>query len=103
VMVPRGRSNNSKGVRNNSKGGHGVGRWSERPGRTHRVQQADAIRYDNHILGCKILHRQTKWVKFHRAPIVSGKTMNRKETLNHVRSKQNIVKVKWSGKNRVTY
>jgi hypothetical protein len=29
--------------------------------------------------------------------------MNRDETLNHVRSKQNIVKVKWSGKNRVTY
>jgi hypothetical protein len=35
-----------------------------------------------------------KWVKFHRAPIVNGKTTNKKETLNHVRSKQNIVKVK---------
>jgi hypothetical protein len=29
--------------------------------------------------------------------------MNREETLNHVRSKQNIVKVKGLGKNRVTY
>jgi hypothetical protein len=29
--------------------------------------------------------------------------MNRDKTLNHVRSKQNIVKVKGSGKNRVTY
>jgi hypothetical protein len=29
--------------------------------------------------------------------------MNREETLNHVRSKQNIVKVKGFGKNRVTY
>jgi hypothetical protein len=29
--------------------------------------------------------------------------MNREETLNHVRSKQNIVKVKGPGKNRVTY
>jgi hypothetical protein len=29
--------------------------------------------------------------------------MNRNETLNYVRSKQNIVKIKWSGKNPVTY
>jgi hypothetical protein len=29
--------------------------------------------------------------------------MNREKTLNHVRSKQNIVKVKGSRKNRVTY
>jgi hypothetical protein len=29
--------------------------------------------------------------------------MNMEETLNHVRSKQNIVKVKGPGKNRVTY
>jgi hypothetical protein len=57
----------------------------------------------DHVLGYKILHRQTKQVKFHRAPIVSDKTTNREETLNHVRSKQNIVKVKGSGKNRVTY
>jgi hypothetical protein len=103
TTVPRGRSNNSKGVGNNSKGGHSVGRWSERPRKTHRVQRADAIRPDDHVLGCKILHRQTKRVKFHRAPIVSGKTTNREETLNHVRIKQNIVKVKWPGKNRVTY
>jgi hypothetical protein len=103
TTVPRGWSNNSKGVGNNSKGGHSAGRWSERPGKTHCVQRAGAIRPDDHILGCKILHRQTKQVKFHRAPIVSGKTTNREETLNHVRSKQNIVKVKWFGKNRVTY
>jgi hypothetical protein len=103
MTVPHGRSNNSKGVGNNSKDGHSVGRWSEKPGKTHRVQRVSAIRPDDHVLGCKILHRQTKWVKFHRAPIVSGKTTNGEETLNHVRSKQNIVKVKWSGKNRVTY
>jgi hypothetical protein len=29
--------------------------------------------------------------------------MKREETLNHVRSKQNIIKVKGPGKNRVTY
>jgi hypothetical protein len=45
----------------------------------------------------------TKWVKFHRAPIVSGKRMNKEKTLNHVRSMQNIVKVKGLGKNLVTY
>jgi hypothetical protein len=67
--------------------------------KTHRVQRAGAIQPDNHVLGCKILHRQTKRVKFHRAPVVSGKTTNREETLNHVRSKQDIVKVKGLGKN----
>jgi hypothetical protein len=33
MTVPRGRSNNSKGVGNSSKGGHSAGRWSERLGR----------------------------------------------------------------------
>jgi hypothetical protein len=98
TTVPRDRSNNSKGMGNSSKGGNSVGRWSERPRKTHRVQWDGAIRPDDHVLGCKILHRQTKRVKFHRAPIVSGKTMNKKETLNHVRSKQNVVKVKWPGR-----
>jgi hypothetical protein len=103
TTVPRGRSNSSKGVGNSSKGGHSAGRWSERPEKTHRVQRASAIRPNDHVLDCKILHRQTKRVKLHRASIVSGKTTNRKETLNHLRSKQNIVKVKWPGKKRVTY
>jgi hypothetical protein len=65
-----------------------------RPEKMHHVQRAGAIRPDDHVLGCKILHRQTKRVKFHRASIVGGKTMNINEILNHVRSKQNIVKVK---------
>jgi hypothetical protein len=94
MTVPHGRSDNSKGVENSSKGGHSARRWSEGPGKTHRVQRAGAIRPDDHVLGCKILHRQTKWIKFHRAPIVSGKTTNREETLNHVKGKQNIVEVK---------
>jgi hypothetical protein len=34
---------------------------------------------------------------------VSGKPMNIEDTLNHVRSKQNIVKVKWPRKNRVPH
>jgi hypothetical protein len=94
TTVPRGRSNNSKGVGNNNNGGHSARRWSERARKTHHVQRAGAIRPDDHILGCKILHKQTKRFKFRRALIVSGKMMNSKETLNHVRSKQNIVKVK---------
>jgi hypothetical protein len=82
TTVPHGRSNSNKGVGNSSKGGHSAGR------------RASVIQPDDHIFGCKILHRQTKRVKFHKAPIVSGKTMNRKETLIHVKSKQNIIKVK---------
>jgi hypothetical protein len=31
TMVPHGRSNSSKGVGNNNKGGHSARRWSERP------------------------------------------------------------------------
>jgi hypothetical protein len=100
TTVSRGRNNNSKDVGNSSKGGHNAGRWSERPRETHRVQRVGAIQPDDHILGCKILHRQTKRVKFHRAPVVSGKMTNKEETLNHVRSNVNV---KGSGKNRVTY
>jgi hypothetical protein len=36
----------------------------------------------------------------HQLSVVKRRT---EETLNHVRSQQNIVKVKWPGKNRVTY
>jgi hypothetical protein len=103
TTVPRGQSNSSKGMGNSSKGGHSPGRWSERPRKMHHVQRANAIRPDDHVLGCKILHKQTKWVKLHRALVVSGKTTNREDTLNHVRSKKNIIKVKGPRKNRVTY
>jgi hypothetical protein len=96
TMVPHGWSSSSKGMGNNSKDDNNNGRWSERPEKMHHVQRAGAIRPDDHVLDCKILHRQIKRVKFHRASIVSGKTTNIEETLNHVRSKQNIVKVKGS-------
>jgi hypothetical protein len=66
------------GVGNSSKGGHNTERWSERPGKTHRVQRAGGILPDDHVLGCKILHKQTKRIKFHKAPIVSGETTNRR-------------------------
>jgi hypothetical protein len=73
------------------------------PGR--HIMYSGPMLFDLTIMffGCKILHRQTKRIKFHIAPIVSFKMMNREEILNHVRSKQNIIKVKWPGKNRVTY
>jgi hypothetical protein len=103
TMVPRGWSNSSKGMGNSSKDDHNAGRWSEGSKKMHHVQHAGAIRPDDHVLGCKILHRQTKRVKFYRASIVSDKMTNKEKTLNHVRSKQNIVKIKRSGKNRVTY
>jgi hypothetical protein len=70
----------------NSKSSRSAGGRSDRSEKTHRVQRAGAIRPDDHISDYKILHRQIKWVKFHRAPIVSGKAMNRKKTLNNVRS-----------------
>jgi hypothetical protein len=70
----------------NSKSSRNDGGRSDGSGKMHRVQRADAIRPDDHVSGCKILHRQTKWVKFHRAPIISGKATNKKKTLNNVRS-----------------
>jgi hypothetical protein len=63
MMVPHGRSNNSKSVGNSSKDDHSAERWSERPEKTHRVQWTSAIRPDDQVLDCKILHEQTKWVK----------------------------------------
>jgi hypothetical protein len=57
TTVPRGQSNNSKGVGNSSKGGHSAGRWSERPEKTHHLQQVGDIRPNDHVLGCKIFHR----------------------------------------------
>jgi hypothetical protein len=73
------------------------------PGR--RIVYSGPVLFDLTItfLVVRSFTEQTKQTKFHRAPVVSGKTMNREETLNHVRSKQNIVKVKGHGKNRVTY
>jgi hypothetical protein len=68
----------------NSKSSRSVGGRSDGSEKTHRVQQADAIRPNDRVPGCKILHRQTKQVRFHRAPIISGKVTNRKKTLNNV-------------------
>jgi hypothetical protein len=79
MMVPGSWIHISKSSRN-------AGGRSDRSGKMHHVQWADAIRPDDHVSGCKILHRQTKWIKFHRAPIISDKAMNIKKTLNNVKS-----------------
>jgi hypothetical protein len=41
--------------------------------------------------------------KLHGVGVVGGKTTDRKETPDKVRSYQDIVEVKWSGKHRVAY
>jgi hypothetical protein len=51
----------------------------------------------------KVFHRQAKRVKLHGAGVIDGETMDRKETLDKVRSYQHIVEVKWSEKHRVAY
>jgi hypothetical protein len=53
----------------NSKSNHNIRGMSDNSGKMHRVQRTSAIQPDNHVPGCKILHRQIKWVKFHRVPI----------------------------------
>jgi hypothetical protein len=68
-----------------SKSSRSAGGRSDGSGKMHRVQRPGAIRSDDHVPCCKILHKQTKWVKFHKALIVSGKATNRKKTLNNVR------------------
>jgi hypothetical protein len=50
----------------------------------------------------KVFHKQAKRVKLH-GGVVGGETMDKKETLDKVRSYQHIVEVKWSGKHRVAY
>jgi hypothetical protein len=52
--------------------------------------------------GSKVFHKQAKWVKLYGAGVVSGEPTDIKETLDKVRSDQDAIVVKWSGKNRVT-
>jgi hypothetical protein len=73
TTVPGSWSHSNKGSCND-------GGRSDGSRKMHRVQRVGAIRPDNHVPGSKILHRQTKIVKFHRTPIISGKAMNRKKT-----------------------
>jgi hypothetical protein len=106
TTVPSGRSNGSEDARDSSNRRHDTRRdvaRGDRSWQASRVQWSGAIRPGDHIPGCKILVRHTKRVKFHRAPIISGKSTNGNETLSNVRCKENIVKVEWSGNNRVTY
>jgi hypothetical protein len=67
------------------------------------VEQTGAIVSGKHAPGSKIFHRQAKWIKLHGAGVVGGETTDQKETLDKVRSYQDIVEVKWSRKHRVTY
>jgi hypothetical protein len=76
----------SGGWSHSSKSSHSAEGRSDGSEKMHRVQRANAIQLDDHVLGCKILHRQTKWVKFCKVPIISGKATNTKKTLNNVRS-----------------
>jgi hypothetical protein len=50
-----------------------------------------------------VFRRQAKRIKLHRARDVGGEPMDRKETLDEVRSYRDIIEVKWIGKHRVAY
>jgi hypothetical protein len=67
------------------------------------VERTGAIVSGKHASGSMVFHRQAKRIKLYGAGVVSGETTNRKETLDKVRSYQNIVEVKWSEKHRVAY
>jgi hypothetical protein len=53
--------------------------------------------------GRKVLHRQAKGVKLHRTRVVSDKLMNRKKTLNNVRSNKDVLETEGARENRITY
>ena len=67
------------------------------------VERAGAIAPDDHAPGSKILHRQAKRVKFHRATIINSELANGKEIFDNIRSDKDIIKVKRAGKDRVSY
>jgi hypothetical protein len=67
------------------------------------VERTSAIVSGKHAPGSKVFHRQAKRITLHGAGVVYGETTGRKETLYKVRSYQDIVEVKWSGKHRVAY
>jgi hypothetical protein len=78
--------------------------WRRDPGwQAQGVDKTGAIGPNDHALRSKILHKETKRVKFHRTRIISGEFMNRQKILNNVRSNKDIVKVKGSWENRVAY
>jgi hypothetical protein len=54
-------------------------------GQEELIEVIGAIAPGDHVLGLHVLHRNTKQVKFDGTIIVSGKTMNRNQTLNDAR------------------
>jgi hypothetical protein len=62
-----------------------------------------AIAPSDHILARKILHRKAIGVKLHRTLIVSSEMTNRYKILNNVGSNKDVIKIKGTGKCRITY
>jgi hypothetical protein len=55
------------------------------------------------MFGGMVFHKQAKRANLHRTCVVGSEPMNRKKTLNEVKSDKDIIEVKWFGKHHVTY
>lgn len=68
-----------------------------------RCEKGDASSRREKALSTENLHEQPKGVKLNRTRVISGKLVNGEEILNDMRGDKNVVKMKGSRKNRVTY
>ena len=59
------------------------------------IEWTCAVVSGKHAPSSKVFHRQAKRIKLHGARIIGGETMDRTETLDKIRSYQDIVEVKW--------
>lgn len=51
----------------------------------------------------KILHKETKRVKFHRATVINGELTNKEQVLDNFKCNKDIVYIKRVGEDRVAY
>ena len=78
--------------------GSGCSGYGVSHGKIKRVQWAETMAPDCHLLRCKILHRTTSGVKFKRAIVVRSKLANRNKILNKFWGNMNVIKSQVPGK-----
>jgi hypothetical protein len=62
------------------------------------VERSRTVTAKEEVPGTKILHRDTKRVKFNRNKIISGELANGQKVFNNVGGKENIVETEWASK-----
>jgi hypothetical protein len=67
------------------------------------VDGTRAITTSEHDTSVKVSYGEPLGIKLHKTVVVTGEATNREKGLSQMRSNKDVVKVKWSWKNRSTY